>query len=164
MKTRMLISAIMATLAFGCAVDDGPRFGVGETCTTSNDCELGLTCLGNLCPVKAIGQNFCVPDGACTASSCAAGQECTPLEDGTSSLCVPTNVCPLQGVAGDACVADRECATGACKLLACDETTQVSACISAMCVNGTCGDGETMWGDPEDDSACWCTPENVCPQ
>jgi len=164
MRLCLLIAALFMLTTTGCAGEDAVRVGIGGTCTTSNNCELGLTCLGNLCPVKAINLNFCVPAGACTANSCATGQECVSLEGSTETLCVPTDICPAQGIGGDACEADRECATGACKLLACDEKTQTSVCISGGCINGTCAEGEIMWGDPEDDASCWCTPSDACPE
>ena len=163
MIARLLMSLLLVGTLVACS-SSAPGARLGETCSTTQACDPGLRCVGNLCPTKAIGISFCVAEGACTPTSCNAGETCVALEGTTDTLCVADDICPSKHAAGLPCAADRECETGTCLALYCDGATEPpSVCISGACQNGTCAEGDTMWGDPADDASCWCAPESACP-
>ena len=162
-----ILTLLYSTLALmalpACVVTTDSGQGIGGMCANDNECESGLTCLAGLCPVTGVGLNFCVPDEACTVDSCLPDEECVTKTSGQST-CVPMNICPQPGSAGAACGADRECATGDCLTIKCEGDIETSVCISAMCANGACAAGESMWGNPDEPDGCWCTPANSCPE
>ena len=92
-----------------CAYTDGSgtQKGIGEACTTQNDCTPPLFCQP-LSTGEAYCSQYCIPE----ASTCPNGFECYPYADGDGGACL---VAPEE-VKGEGvtCVGNEECASNVC--------------------------------------------------
>lgn len=83
----------------GMSIDLPPGLGVGDACSPTEMCRVGLTCTDNACEPSGAGQ----PGDACVIGpECATGLRCT------LGQCAPEG----DGQAGDVCQRDADCAAG----------------------------------------------------
>ena len=149
-----LCVAALACLAGGCDFFDGgdppptARRGVGESCSNTGDCRVGLVCdeTSTCQPPGDVAQGeLCVFTGDCVEGLyCAADRTCTPAGDAdvgdtcaTTADCMAGLTCALSGFyaecvqpgsgdTGDACMRSEECLAG----LACVAGDGSSICSS----------------------------------
>ena len=111
----------------GCDDEPTPRGGEGQPCYPNGTCDLGLTCLSNLC----------VDAGDCAEGETSA---CTCAEGGSG-----TRTCDASGSWG-VCDCSDECGDGLC-----DEPTESWESCPQDCESPTCGDGTLDDGEECDD-------------
>jgi len=103
----------------------------GSNCSSTSDCQTGMTCTGGVCGALAPAGGFCYGD-----SDCAAGLVCN------SQTCAPARY------PGASCnTTDQPCAYSRCMNGTCQDLLKVGQacagpddCATSECVNGFCYD------------------------
>src|SRR4051812_4194891 len=76
---------------FACS-DTPRRGGSGESCTSANDCNSGLSCIAQVCTAASDGGPASNGAGAIAGASCGARRDCA------SGLMCVSNICQQQSV------------------------------------------------------------------
>ena len=140
MRQAFIVSlGVIGVLGLG-ACGSSRRGGAGESCTSTDDCEDGLGCFGQLCVAAASGGTTARTDGvSCTARrDCAAGLACVENSCQTMSVGMGDASTRYSGK-GESCQVTNDCASGlSCVMNMCRSLSVSLPALPKTCVRVEC--------------------------